>query len=239
MHHEPWFANVWHRARLRLLRSIYRRKVEAVFREMSNTIDWARFEDRFARYRNASGTVTYAKYLDMDYWLREALSRFFVYGFQRLGRPSRFLDLGCGGGQFLLVCRHFGHQAVGLDLDTVPLFNDMVEYFAIPRVVHRIGPFLPLPSLPHAPFDVVTAFMTCFNRYSDGRPWQDGEWVEFLCDLRRQLSPTGQVVIKFNWNQKTHELYPKQVRDAIDALDGFRAWFFHDSLRLTASASAK
>ena len=38
--------------------------------------------------------------------------------------PLRILDLGCGAGYFLYVCRFFGHEGIGVDTDEEPLFRD-------------------------------------------------------------------------------------------------------------------
>src|SRR5205814_10039382 len=41
--------------------------------------------------------------------------------------PLRILDLGCGAGYFLYVCRFFGHEALGLDTDEEPLFREAAD----------------------------------------------------------------------------------------------------------------
>ena len=53
-----------------------------------------------------------------------------------------------------------------------------------------LDPFQPLPDL-GAPFDLITAHMTCFNRRADGSHWGVAEWEYFVKDAESRLTPTG------------------------------------------------
>ena len=73
----------------------------------------------------------------------------------------------------------------------------MLALLKIPRVVHEIRAFQPLPDL-GAPFDLITAHMTCFNRRSDGSHWGVEEWDYFMRDIEPRLTPTGRVQLDLN-----------------------------------------
>ncbi len=137
------------------------------------------------------------------------------------------LDLGAGTGYFLLVCRHMGHEVLGLDLDAEPLYNECFDFFNLPRQIHRIEPMKPLADLPDR-FDLVTAFMTTFHWYEDETPWPAEPWRYFLEDLRPRLSDRGRLVIKFNLNPRTGEFYSAEVRRTIKQCRLFRAKFSMD-----------
>ena len=79
--------------------------------------------------------------------------------------PLRILDLGCGAGYFLYICRLFGHEGLGLDTDEEPLFRGTTKLLNVRRVVSRIHPQVPLPDLGEK-FDLVTAHRVCFHRIS-------------------------------------------------------------------------
>jgi SAM-dependent methyltransferase len=115
----------------------------------------------------------------------------------REGPSRRVLDLGCGTGYLLFAARHFGHEVLGLDLAEDPLFSEMTALLAIPRIIHRIEAFEPLPDL-GAPLDLITATAICFNRARTPKPWNAEEWACFLEDCRSRLRPGGRIWLEFN-----------------------------------------
>ena len=86
---------------------------------------------------------------------------------------------------------------LGLDVDWEPVFNEFLRLLGIPRIVHIILPFQPLPDL-GAPFDLITAHMTCFNSRADGSHWGVEEWEYFLGDVSPHLTPAGRVQFDLN-----------------------------------------
>jgi len=129
------------------------------------------------------------KYLELERWIDINIRRVRDLELD-LSHPKRVLDLGCGTGYFLYICRLLGHQILGLDLDELPMFNEITRLLDIPRIVCRIERFTPLPDLDHK-FDVVTAFLICFNRHKQGDIWRVPEWEFFLDDLAKHLTPGG------------------------------------------------
>lgn len=215
-------ANLWRKRKL----------IDDAVTELCSKIDRTEFDLRFLHHLD--GTSRSRKFVLIDRWLRDAVVRFCAYGFDSLPVGAKVCDLGCGAGYFLMVCEYFGHQADGLDLDCDPIYNEMIQFFALNRIIYRIEPFTPLSVLGDTKYDAITAFMTCFNRYSDGRPWQEDEWQFFLGDLRERLNLGGRVIVKFNRNHKEDVLYPAEVKAMIVGLDAFRARFYGDNLELTA-----
>jgi SAM-dependent methyltransferase len=117
--------------------------------------------------------------------------------------PLRILDLGCGAGYFLYVCRFFGHRGIGLDTGDDPFFGAIISHFGIQRAISRIEPSVPLPELGEK-FDLVTAYRICFHRTTrerDGiwKEWAPSNWKFFLNDVRaRALKPGGRLLLDFN-----------------------------------------
>ena len=212
---------------------LHRKRSVALSNAVIRTLDQAAFDSIYRKYATYFTQTPYTKYLNARYWLLDAAHRFYRYGLHHLPPGRRFLDIGSGAGYFLAVCRQSGHQVLGLDTSAWPIFNDMIAYFGIDRLEHRIEPGRPLPSFGHR-FDVVTAFMTGFNKRADGMPWDEHEWVPFLSDLRQHVTDGGTVAIKFNLNKRTGAYYPKSVRSAIQAMPRFEARFRRDKLQLFA-----
>lgn len=145
-----------------------------------------------------------SKYLDLRTYIKQNLQRLRVLGLDT-GPPRRVLDLGCGCGYFVFLCRLAGHDAIGIDRkERRSLYTDMRELLGVPWVPHAIRAFEPLPSLGR--FDVVTAHMICFNGHRV-KPWGVAEW-EWL------LGEVSAPVIHLEFNAEPEgTLFPPGVRD--------------------------
>src|SRR5436305_9986361 len=134
----------------RAQRSIFR----VPLRPMLAKIDETRAREIQQRYVNS--TAGYAKYANIEPWLRLNRERVQDLELHR-SSPKRVLDLGCGGGFFLFILKNLGHSVLGLDVERVPLFGELLELFVVRRVVYRINAFEPLPDLGEK-LDWITAF---------------------------------------------------------------------------------
>jgi cyclopropane fatty-acyl-phospholipid synthase-like methyltransferase len=169
---------------------------------------------------------------DFDKWVHEAATRSIVHGFDKLPDNASVCDLGCGGGYFMLACQQLGLRTLGVDLDRDKMYNEMIAYHKLRRVIHKIEPFQSMPELPSAPFHAITAFMTCFNRDSNGSPWTAEPWSYFVNDLSSQLVDGGRLIIKFNRNNKTHSPYPPSLRQMVKEQPGYRGALYSDVVEL-------
>jgi SAM-dependent methyltransferase len=117
----------------------WRRAQRSIFRvplkPMLAQIDLNRAREIQQRYANS--TAGYAKYADIEPWLQLNRERVQDLNLHR-SEPKRVLDLGCGGGFFLFILKNLGHSVMGLDIDRVPLFGELLELFGVRRVVYKI-----------------------------------------------------------------------------------------------------
>ena len=181
-----------------------------------------------------------AKWVKAKYWLRVNIER--AQDLRLDQRPSlRVLDVGCGAGYFLYVCRRLGHQATGLDIDESPLFRDTLDLLGVERWVGRIEPFVPLPDA-GGPYDLVTAHCICFQKIPsptapDGwKDWGADEWRFFLREVRtRWLHPGGELLLDFN-PRRSGAHYPPEVR-ALFRQEGAKIFRSKVRLRWTAALS--
>jgi len=167
---------------------------------MLGSLDLAHFQDLRARYADASPDPGYSKYLDIATYValqvRYARELGLAPGSAQ-GR-RRVLDIGTGAGYFPFVCRYYGHQTAAIDLDTTPMYNELVRLLGVDRVTWRVVPFVPLPDFPER-FDCVTAMQLKFNTRPQGGPWGREEWGFFLEDLANRVAhPDAQVFLGFN-----------------------------------------
>src|ERR1700719_1301948 len=75
------------------------------------------------RYPEGSNFPTINRFANVPYWIRINIERAQDLWLDR-SPPLSILDLGCGAGYFLYVCKFFGHEVLGLDLDDHQLFRD-------------------------------------------------------------------------------------------------------------------
>jgi len=131
--------------------------------------------------------------------------------------PLHILDLGCGAGYFLYVCRFFGHEGLGLDTDEEPLFRGTTELLNVRRVVSRIHPRVPLPDLGEK-FDLVTAHRVCFHRIARDengawKEWATADWEFFINDIRTNfLKPNGRLLLDFNPRRGSKSFFTPALR---------------------------
>src|SRR3984893_5876944 len=100
------YRRAWRRAQ----RSIFRLPLEP----LRAGSDQQRCGDGKQRY--AASPAGYAKYANVDPWLRLNRERVQDLKLHR-SAPKRVLDLGCGGGFFFVILKKLGHSVLGLDID--------------------------------------------------------------------------------------------------------------------------
>jgi SAM-dependent methyltransferase len=161
-----------------------------------------------ARHRIDSPGVSYQKYLEIDYWLFENLRRVFVLGLDRHPRKLKILDIGCGAAYFLYACRYYGHEVEGLDVPDNEMYNEIVAALGIKRYSKYITKFEDLPTAER--YDLITAFMICFNCHNTPEVWYIKEWESFLASLHdRNLNADAEVVLSFNCERNGDPINPE------------------------------
>ena len=178
---------------LRLLRP---NRFQLETQRVIETIDAAGFEQIRQRYAVADPGADWPKYLDLDRWIGVNIRRIRQLELD-LARPKRILDLGCGAGYFLYIAQLLGHSGIGLDMDRLPMFREITRMLGVRRIVQQIQAFRPLPNFGQK-FDVITAFMICFNNHKMPGLWGVPEWEFFLNDLAKHLTRRGRVWLELN-----------------------------------------
>lgn len=183
-------------ARKHTLRLLRTNRFQLDTKRVIETIDPTGFEQIRQRYAVANPGADWPKYLDLDRWIEINIRRIRELELD-LSRPKRILDLGCGAGYFLYIAQLLGHSGVGLDIDRLPMFREITRLLGVRRVVQRIEAFRPLPDLGRK-FDLITAFMICFNDHKMPGLWKVPEWEFFLDDLAKHLTSRGRVWLELN-----------------------------------------
>ena len=175
--------------------------------------EFIKLRERFP-YRPGSPKIN--RFEDAAYWIGLNVERAQDLWLDRT-RPLRILDLGCGAGYFLYVCKYFGHEVFGLDTDEEPLFRATTALLNVPRVIARIEPQTSLPDLGQK-FDLVTAHRICFHRIGrmrdgDFREWTTADWEFFITDIRgRFLNKNGRLLLDFNPRPDSESFFSAELR---------------------------
>ena len=160
------------------------------------SIDAPRFEEIRRKYAVDDPGDAPPKYLDLEYWIRINLQR--VRQLELDYAPaSRILDLGCGAAYFLYINKLLGHEILGLDLDDLRMFRELTELLQLPRTIARIEAFQPLPKF-NRKFDLITAYLICFNNHKSDKLWGPAEWDYFLSDAATHLASNGRLWLELN-----------------------------------------
>jgi SAM-dependent methyltransferase len=183
-------------ARKHTLRALRPNRFPLGTKRVIQTIDPVGFDQIRRRYAVADPGADWPKYLDLERWIGVNIRRVRRLELD-LSRPKRILDLGCGAGYFLYIAQLLGHSGVGLDMDRLPMFREITRLLRVRRVVQQIEAFRPLPSFGQK-FDLITAFMVCFNAHKMPGLWGSAEWEFFLDDLAKHLKPRGRVWLELN-----------------------------------------
>jgi SAM-dependent methyltransferase len=183
-------------ARRHLRRSLHAPRFPIETERVIQTIDRDTFDQIRRRHAVDDPGQDWPKYLDLGRWIGINIRRVRRIDLDA-SPPKRILDLGCGAGYFAYIARLLGHDTVGLDIDEVPMFGEITRLLGVPRVTWRIQPFVPLPDLGEN-FDLVTAFMICFNDHKQPGLWRVTEWEFFLDDLAKHLTPRSCVWLELN-----------------------------------------
>jgi SAM-dependent methyltransferase len=225
-------------ARKRTLRLLRANRFQLETQRVIETIDPAGFKQIRQRYAVADPGADWPKYLDLDRWIGVNIRRIRQLELD-VARPKRILDLGCGAGYFLYIAQLLGHSGVGLDMDRLPMFREITQLLGVQRVVQRIEAFHSLPNFGRK-FDLITAFMICFNNHKMPGLWGVSEWEFFLDDLAKHLKPGGRVWLELN-QEYDETFYTPQLKEFFQkrgAKIDEQKVIFNSSLRAPASTSS-
>lgn len=197
-------------------------------KKINSSIDKKSFSVLNEQYKDVAPDPGYSKYLNYPFWTMRNLWHVYILGIQR-SNPISILDIGTGAGYFPYICSKLGHNVIATDIDTDPMFNDLIDFLNVKRVINEIKANEPLPKF-GVKFDLVTGFMVCFNGHTTTHLWTSAEWDFFLKDLCQNHCNAG-AEIYFTLNAErdtnlwyTEELYGYFLKTGAE-IDGERIYY--------------
>jgi len=152
-----------------------------------------------------------AKYADFQPWVLRNLHRAAQLGLHN-SPALRILDIGAGPGYFVAVARALGHDCRGIDVPEsyfspleLRVYSEMLEALRCRKYVSpfAIQRFEPL-SLLNQRYDLITAFLICFNQHDKPDQWGVSEWRFFVENALEHLSEGGRLFLGINENRKRY-----------------------------------
>jgi SAM-dependent methyltransferase len=184
-------------------------------RRLLKNLDRAKFEKLREQIPYRPGSPRINRFEDVLYWININVERAQDLWLDR-APPLHILDLGSGAGYFLYVCKSFGHDVLGFDIDSEPLFTATTELLGVPRAIGRIQAQTPLPAFGKK-FDLVTAHRICFHRIGkvrDGMEWSTNDWAFFIDDIRGNLlTENGRMLLDFNPRPGGSPFFTAELRE--------------------------
>ena len=220
-----WLVGLGHSVKSTALPPEALRSVRLLERRVRKSVEWQLLQSEVPAYRDIDFGDPYGpgKYLEIDYWLRINVERAVLLGLHECS-GLKILDVGSGPALFTFICGLCGHDAVGLDrplaearADEALVYSLLPKTLGVRTIRERIEAFVPMRG--DDTYDLITAFMICFNRHKQPDEWQRPAWEFFLRDAAGHLRPGGRLQLRFNSHD---ERYGKLRYWSADTLELFR-----------------
>ena len=162
-------------ARRAVIRTYRSRRLNSAYSTVERSADMKRIEQlkREVASIYAQDRFSAAKYADFPSWLLRNIHRTSQLGLHE-GPSLRILDIGCGPGYFISAARALGHDCEGIDV----------------------------PDCWDKQYDLITAFLVCFNRHDKPDQWGVPEWRFFVEDALHRMPAGGRLSLGMNENPK-------------------------------------
>ena len=100
---------------------------------------------------------------------------------------------------FIYIANYFGHQAEGLDLQSNEIYNFLIQELSLRRTTKEIKSLEELVLFKEKNFDLITAFMICFDCHGTEKSWNKADWRFFIDDLTNNyLKTNGKIILGLN-----------------------------------------
>lgn len=223
----------------------------SVYQTVESSTDLTRVEQLKREMASVHDRYGAAKYADFPYWLIRNIHRAGQLGLH-IDRRLRILDIGCGPGYFMAVARALGHHCQGIDLPAASftsierhVYAELLgalhcKQYVSPLAVERFSSL----DLGEQKYDLITAFLVCFNRHNKPDQWGLAEWRYFVQDAMARLYPGGRLYLGLNDNPHRFgklKFYDEELLSyfqSMGAVDGARVTIVKSSSNQDAALEA-
>lgn len=146
---------------------------------------------------NPNDTETYEKYFFLrNNFIQHGLIRALELDLHKKSNLS-ILDLGTGAGYFPYICNFYGNFADCLDIAGNEFYDHSTDALKLKKYRHEIMYSNKLPI--KKKYDLICAYMICFNGHKTKTLWGIHEWSVFLKQIiQKNLKDRGKIFLSFN-----------------------------------------
>lgn len=157
----------------------------------------------------------------IEKWIREKLGACYWMGISDQSSKKRIIDLGTGAGWMVYLCKQFGHESYGTDIQRRPEYEEGYKFLGINNNVSGDLVYINKKLTIKGKFDYITSFRSFIGQKP--RAWEKNEWKFFLSDCRDHLNDGGHVYLSCNSGSKLDSFYRKLPENE-------RSWWGHKEL---------
>ena len=122
-----------------------------------------------------------------------------LYSLETIRKNKKnILDIGTGAGYFPFICNELNHSGFCLDVPDNDLYDQLTDSLGLIKFKRYIKCFEPIKLKTDIRFDLITAYMICFNNHKQKDLWHVEEWDWFIKHLFTRLQPDGEIFLSFN-----------------------------------------
>ena len=146
---------------------------------------------------NIKETETFEKYFVLkNNFIQHGLIRATQLNIHKKSELS-ILDLGTRAGYFPYICNFYGNYAECLDIEGNEYYDHSTDALSLIKYHHEIVYSKKLPI--DKKYDLICAYMICFNGHKTKALWGIHEWSIFLKNvIEKNLKEEGKIFLSFN-----------------------------------------
>ena len=157
----------------------------------------------------------------IEKWIREKLGACYWMGIDNQKTKKRIIDLGTGAGWMVYLCKRFGHEAYGTDIQRRLEYQEGYKFLGIENNVSGDLVHIQKKMTIKGKFDFITSFRSFIGQKP--RAWEKDEWKFFLSDCRDHLNDGGHIYLSCNSGSKLDSYYRTLPENE-------RSWWGHKEL---------
>ena len=163
------------------------------------------------------------RYFDgpIEKWIREKLGACYWMGINNQKTKKRIIDLGTGAGWMVYLCKQFGHESYGTDIQRRPEYEEGYKFLGIENNISGDLVYINKKLTIEGKYDFITSFRSFIGQKP--RAWEKDEWKFFLSDCRDHLNDGGHIYLSCNSGSKLDSYYRTLPENE-------RSWWGHKEL---------
>ncbi len=157
---------------------------------------------------NSDDPESFEKYFNFkDNFIQLSLIRVAKLGLTNSKNKLEILDLGTGAGYFPFICNYYKNNCEAIDIAGNQFYDQSTEVLNLKKYHQEI--FFNEDIVTSKKYDLICAYMICFNGHKTSKLWAEKEWSQFLISLiSKNLNLNGRIFLSFNLEEDNMPFSP-------------------------------